>query len=141
MTATQIRPAATTTSRRTPGLFVTGLLAATAAAVSATVAGAVAMGVGVDFELPDGGESIPVWAFAQLTFVFAMIGLLLAAGLRRWAEQPSTTFVRVTLILTAISLVPPFLVEANAATVAALVLVHLVAAAVFIPVLARKLAS
>ena len=43
-----------------------------------------------------------------------------------------------TVALTAVSLVPPFMVDANLATVGALVLIHVVAAATFIPVLARK---
>jgi len=141
MTSTQTSPPAVAAPVRRRGLFVTGLLAATAAAGCATLAGAVAMGAGVDFELPDGGESIPLWAFAQLTFIFSMIGLVLAAGLRRWSRHPSTQFVRVTVTLTAVSLVPPFLVDANLATVAALVLIHLVAAATFIPVLARRLTA
>jgi hypothetical protein len=41
--------------------------------------------------------------------------------------------------LTAISLVPPFICAADAATVAALVGLHLVAAAVMIPALTRSL--
>ncbi len=141
MTTTQTHSPAVVVPRRSPGLFVTGLLAAAVAAVCATLVGAIAMSVGVDFELPDGGESIPLWAFAQLTFIFSMIGLLLAAGLRRWNKRPSATFVRVTVTLTAVSLVPPFMVDANLATVGALVLIHVVAAATFIPVLARKLRS
>ena len=46
-----------------------------------------------------------------------------------------------TVTLTAVSLVPPFLVGANLATVASLVLIHLAAAATFIPVLARRLTA
>ena len=45
------------------------------------------------------------------------------------------------MTLTVASLIPPFLVDANLATVAALVLIHLAAAATFIPVVARKLSS
>ncbi len=141
MTSTQTPPPAVAAPERRRGLFVTGLLAATAAAGCATLVGAVAMAVGVDFELPDGGESIPVWAFAQLTFIFSMIGVALAAGLRRWSRHPSTLFVRVTVTLTAASLVPPFFTDANLATVASLVLIHVVAAAIFIPVLARRLTT
>ena len=141
MTSTQTPPPAVAAPERSRGLFVTGLLAAIAAAAGATLVGAVAMAAGVDFELPDGGESIPLWAFAQLTFIFSMMGLVLAAGLRRWSRHPRTVFVRVTLMLTAVSLVPPFLEDANLATVASLVLIHLAAAATFIPVVARKLTT
>ena len=90
MTSIQTPPPAVAAPERRRGLFVTGLLAAVAAAGCATLVGAVAMVLGVDFELPDGGESIPLWAFAQLTFIFSMIGLVLAAGLRRWSRHPST---------------------------------------------------
>ncbi len=44
-----------------------------------------------------------------------------------------------TVALTALSLVPPFLQDANAGTVAGLVLLHLTAAAIVIPALARRL--
>ena len=46
---------------------------------------------------------------------------------------------RTAVTLTAISLVPPLLAEANTATTAALLGLHLVAATVMIPTLARSL--
>jgi len=139
MTTTQNQSFSVAAPERSRGFIVTGLLAALAAAVGATLVGAIAGAVGVDFELPDGGESIPLMGFAQLTFIFALVGLAIASAVRRWSGHPRTTFVRVTLALTAVSLVPPFLVDANLATAVALVLIHLVAAAIFIPVLARRL--
>jgi len=139
MTTTQNQSFAVAVPERSRGLTVAGLLAGLAAAIGATVVGAIAGAVGVDFELPDGGESIPLFGFAQLTFIFSMAGLAIAFAVRRWSGRPSTTFVRVTVALTAVSLVPPFIVDANLATAVALVLIHLVAAAIFIPVLARRL--
>jgi hypothetical protein len=47
--------------------------------------------------------------------------------------------VRTAVALTAISLVPLFLVGANVATVSALIGLHLIAATVMIPVVARGL--
>jgi hypothetical protein len=139
MTTTQPHSPAVATAARERGLFLTGLLTAVTAAVGTTLLAAIAMAVGVDFELPDGGESIPLSGFTTVSFVFAMVGVGIAAGLRRWSRRPSTMFVRVTVTLTAVSLVPPFLQDANAATVASLLLLHLAAAGIVIPVLARKL--
>jgi hypothetical protein len=89
--------------------------------------------------MPDGGESVPLMGFAQLTFVFSAIGVGIAAAVRRWSSRPATVFLRIAVTLTAISLVPPFLVDANAGTVVALLGLHLAAAAVVIPVLTRRL--
>jgi hypothetical protein len=129
----------TVTSTHSQRLLLPGLAAAAAAAVAVTVVAALAMAAGVDFELPDGGESIPLFAFAQLTIVFSVVGILVALALRRWASRPARAWVRVAVALTALSLVPPFLVGANAATVCSLVLAHVTAAAIVIPVLTRRL--
>jgi hypothetical protein len=131
----------TTSSRQRHRLLLPGLAAAAAAAVAATAVAALAMAAGVDFELPDGGESIPLLGFTQLTFVFSVVGILIALAIRRWAPRPARTWVITAVTLTALSLVPPFLVGANLATVCALVLAHLAAAAVVIPVIARRLAA
>ena len=122
-------------------LLLPGLAAAATAAVAVTVVAALAMAIGVDFELPDGGETIPLIGFTQLTFTFSVVGVILALAIRRWAAQPARAWIRVTIALTALSLVPPFLVGANLATECTLVLVHLVAAAVVIPVIARRLSA
>ncbi|TCB88660.1 hypothetical protein E0H26_28490 [Micromonospora zingiberis] len=129
----------------TPGqqrrrLLLPGLAAAAAAAITVTAVAALAMATGVDLELPDGGESIPLLGFTQLTFTFSVVGILVALAIRRWASQPARTWIRTTVALTALSLVPPFLVGANLATECTLVLTHLIAAAIVIPVIARRLA-
>jgi hypothetical protein len=122
-------------------LVLPGLAAAAAAAAAVTAVAALAMALGVDFELPDGGESIPLLGFTQLAFTFSVVGVLIALAIRRWASRPARTWVRVTVALTALSLVPPFLVDANLVTACTLVLVHLVAAAIVVPVIARRLAA
>lgn len=122
-------------------LVLPGLAAAAAAAAATTLVAALAEATVVDLEAPAGEESIPLYAFAQLTFVFSMIGVVLAAGLRRWSKWPATMFVRIAVTLTAISLVPPFLLDADLSTAAALVLAHLIAAAIVIPALAVRLAD
>lgn len=139
MTATQAQPSLATSSARS--FAVNGLLTAFVAAAAALLVAALASAAGVDFELPDGGEAIPLSGFAVVTFGFSIVGLALAAALQRWARHPFRTFVRVTVALTAASLVPPFLMDANLATVATLVLLHLVAAAIVIPMLARRLSA
>ena len=123
------------------GLLVPGLAASIVAAAAVTLLAAAANALGVDFELPDGGDSIPLLGFTQITLMFSIVGLVLAAALRRWNGRPAATFVRVTVALTAISLVPPFLYDANAATALTLVVLHLTAAAIVIPVMARRLAE
>ncbi|MEV4490032.1 DUF6069 family protein [Micromonospora coxensis] len=122
-------------------LLLPGLASAAAAAVTVTAVAALAMAAGVDFELPDGGESIPLLGFTQLTFTLSVVGILVALAIRRWASRPARTWVSTAVALTALSLVPPFLVGADVATECTLVLAHLIAAAIVIPVIARRLAN
>ena len=128
-------------SRRLRGLAVTGFLATLAAMVATTLAAALARAVGVDFEVPDGGETIPLAGFAVVTGFFSVVGVVIAAALLRWSARPAERFVWTAVSLTAISLVPPLLSEANTATITALLGLHLVPATVMIPTLARSLRS
>jgi hypothetical protein len=107
--------------------------------VATTLVAALEQAVGVDFEVPDGGEAIPLAGFAVVTGVFSVVGIVIAAALLRWSARPAQRFVQTGVTLTAISLLPPLLSEANTATTAALVGLHLVAATVMIPTLARSL--
>ena len=125
--------------RRLRGLAATGLMATLAAVVATTLAAAFARAVGVDFAISDGGESIPVSGIAFVTGFFSFVGVVMAAALLRWSARPAERFVWTAVSLTAISLVPPFLAGANAATTSALVGLHLVAATVMIPTLTRSL--
>ncbi|BCJ39911.1 hypothetical protein GCM10010168_27700 [Actinoplanes ianthinogenes] len=109
-----------------------GLLATVAAMVATTLGAALAMAAGVDFETPDGGEAIPLAGFATMTGVFSLVGVVLAVTLRRYFRWTAVA-------LTALSLVPPVLTGANAATVATLCGLHLIAAAIMIPTLVRSL--
>jgi len=124
---------------RLRGLAVTGLVAALAAMVATTLAAALARAVGVDFEVPDGGETIPLSGFAVVTGFFSVVGIVLAVALLRWSARPAERFVWTAVSLTAISLVPPLLSGADTATTTALVGLHLVAATVMIPTLTRSL--
>jgi Family of unknown function (DUF6069) len=135
MTATLTDTAAGTTTRRT--LAVPGIAAAVAAAVAVTAYAAVAEAAGISFAAD--GEQIPLLGFAQLTFGFSIIGVILAAVLRRKAAQPRRTFVRTTVVLAAISLAAPFLLPLDAASIAGLVVAHVIAAAIVIPAVASRL--
>ncbi|WP_141578719.1 DUF6069 family protein [Actinomadura sp. WMMA1423] len=129
---------ATTTSDASAKSLIVGGLTAAAVAAAATSGVAVAgeaAGVGLDIA----GEPIPVAGFALLTAVFSCVGLVLALVLRRWARRPRTAFVRTTIVLTVMSLVPDVLVDAPVSTKLLLMLTHLVAAAIVIPAVARRL--
>jgi hypothetical protein len=140
MSVTTATPATTTaTGTRVLPLIGYGLLATAGAgiATSAVAAGGQAAGISLDVA----GAPIPVPGFAVLTVVFSVVGLLMALVMRRVARRPRTTFVRTTVALTVLSLVPDVLADAAATTVALLMLTHLVAAAIVIPTIARRLAA
>ncbi|RAO27904.1 hypothetical protein PSN13_05792 [Micromonospora saelicesensis] len=126
-------------THRFRGLAGTGLIATLVATVSTTLAAALARAAGVDFEIPDGGETIPLSGFAVVTGFFSVVGVVIAVALLRWSARPADRFTWTAVALTALSLVPALISGANAATVTALLGLHLVAAAVMIPVLARSL--
>ena len=134
-------PASGRTGRSHPlrRIAVTGLVATLAAMVATAVAAALARAVGVDFEVPEGGETIPVTGVAVVTGFFSLVGTVIAAALLRWSARPAERFLWTAATLTVVSLVPPVLSGANAATTVALVGLHLVAAAVMIPTLTRSL--
>lgn len=132
-------PASGQTTRRLRGLAVNGLVATLAAMVATTLGAALAQALGVDFEVPDGGETIPLPGFAVVTCFFSIVGVVLAVALLRWSAHPAERFVWTAVSLTALSLVPPLLSGADTPTTAALVGLHLVAATVMIPILVRSL--
>lgn len=132
-------PGRTSRTHRLRRLVGIGFLATLAAMVATTLAAALARAVGVDFEVPDEGEAIPLPGFAVMTGFFSVVGIVIAAALRRWSAHPAKRFVSTAVTLTAISLIPPFLVEADSTTTTALVVLHLVPAAIVIPALARSL--
>jgi len=127
------------TTHRIRRLAGTGVIATLAAMVTTTLAAALAEAVGVDFEVPDGGEAIPLPGFATMTGFFSVVGVVIAAALLRWSARPAERFVQTAVSLTAISLVAPLISGGNTATIIALLVLHLVAATVMIPALARCL--
>ncbi|GID90993.1 DUF6069 family protein [Amorphoplanes digitatis] len=137
----------TTTTATTTRAAVSGLgaltrtgLAATAVASIATM-GVAAAGHAAGISLDVSGAPIPVTGFGTLTAVFSLVGLVLAVVLSRKARHPRRAFVRTTVVLTVLSLVPDVIADAGPATKALLMVTHLVAAAIVIPAVARRLAA
>jgi amino acid transporter len=140
MTATQTTTHVTTTPtvERRP-VWKHGVAAAFAAAVTTTVLAALASAAGVSFA-DRTGASIPIAGFAQLTLVFSLIGVGLAAVLARRARHPRSTFVRTAVALTVLSFVPDLTFGFDAASAATLITLHTIAAASVVPTLAGRLA-
>lgn len=104
-----------------------------------TVVAAVVHAVGVSFEIE--GETIPLLGFAQMTFSGAVIGGLLLAGLNRWSRRARARFVQATVALTVVSCVPSIAMPDDTGSQVALVALHVLAAAIIVPALARRAGS
>ena len=133
-TANTTTPAATS---GTGALFRTGVAATVAASVATMAVAAAGHAAGISLDMA--GAPIPVQGFGVLTTVFSLVGVVLAAVLSRTVRNPRRTFIRATVVLTALSLVPDVIADAAPATKALLMLTHLVAAAIVIPAVARRL--
>lgn len=137
MSATAIATAPRTST--TGSLVLAGLGATAAASVATPVVAAAGHAAGISLDI--GGAPIPVLGFATLTAFFSAVGVLLAVVLSRLARHPRSVFVRTTVVLTALSLVPDVIVDAAVPTKALLMLTHLVAAAIVVPAVARRLGA
>jgi peptidoglycan/LPS O-acetylase OafA/YrhL len=135
MTATLTAPTSTTTKQ----IRRTGLLAGLAAAVATSTTAAVASAF--DVSLKVGGEAIPVIGFAQLTFVAAIIGTVMAVVMSHRARRPRHAFVVSTIALTALSIVPDVTADALTSTRLLLALTHVIAASIVIPALSSRLSD
>lgn len=121
-------------------LVAVGAGSTVVAVVVTTAAAAALEAAGVGFVV-DGGQEVPVSGIAVQTAIWSAVGVALAAGFRRWSSRPAEHFVRTAVGLTALSLVPPVVWGEGAGTVVGLVALHLVAAAVMVPALARALGA
>ena len=121
-----------------PTIYRHGIIAAIAAAAATTALAAIASAAGVSFA-DRSGEGIPVSGFAVMTLLLSLIGVGLAAVLARTARRPRSTFVRTAIVLTALSLVPDLTFGFDAGSAATLIALHLVAAAIVVPTLAKRL--
>src|SRR3954453_22161999 len=136
---TRTTPGAPTPTAERQPVWKHGVAASAVASVTTTVLAALASAAGVSFA-DRTGASIPIAGFAQLTLVFSLIGVGLAAGLARRARRPRSTFVRTAVALTVLSFVPDLTFGFDAASAATLIMLHTVAAAIVAPTLARRLA-
>jgi peptidoglycan/LPS O-acetylase OafA/YrhL len=138
ITAPSTQPAsrqAGTTKR----LWKAGAVAGVAAAAATT--GFAALAEAADVSLKVSGESIPLFGFAQMTLVGAIIGTVLAVVLSHRARRPQHTFVVTTVVLTALSIIPDVSADAATSTRVVLALTHVIAAAIVIPALASRLSD
>lgn len=125
------------TMRRSPGVWRSGLTATAAAAVANVLVAA--GGRELDIPMAIQGEQIPVDGFAIMTALWAVVGIVMAKAMARWARSPRQLFVRATVALTLLSFVPSITADTDTATSVVLVLTHIVAACIVIPAVAARL--
>jgi Family of unknown function (DUF6069) len=118
----------------TRNLVRTGALAGILAAVGTTVVAAVASAANVSLKVK--AKPIPVPAFALWTIIGATLGVVLARLLRERGR-----FIVVTTVATGLSLIPAIAAPDDTATKVVLVGAHLLAAAIIIPALRRRLTA
>ena len=135
MSTTIIAAAPRVTSIRS--LLGAGALATVVASAATPVVAAAGLAAGISLDIA--GAPIPVPGFATLTAFFSVIGLVIAVVLARFARHPRRAWIRTTVVLTVLSLVPDVIVDAAPATQALLMLTHVVAAAIVVPAVARRL--
>ena len=135
-TATITASHTTRRSRRSWVLTRTTVVIGAIAAAVVTAAAGLLHAAGVSFAID--GEMIPLLGVTQMTFLGAVIGGVLLAGLNRWSTAPRRRFLQVAVALTALSCVPSATMPDHVATKLALVALHLLAAAIVVPVLLRR---
>jgi hypothetical protein len=116
-----------------------GVAAAVVASIATTGLAALASAAGVSFA-DSTGTSIPIAGFAQLTLVFSLVGVAIAAVMARKARRPRSTFVRTAVVLTVLSFVPDLTFGFDTGSAATLIALHTVAASIVVPTLAARLA-
>ena len=136
---TRVTPSAPTVGAARQPVWKHGVAAAVVASVATTVLAAVASAAGVSFT-DRTGASVPIAGFAQLTLVFSLVGVVIAAVMARKARRPRPTFVRTAVTLTGLSFVPDLTFGFDAGSAATLISLHTVAAAIVVPTLAGRLA-
>ena len=138
ISTTRTSSAPTPAAERRP-VWKHGVAAAVVAAVATTALASVASAAGVSFA-DNTGAGIPIAGFTQLTLVFSLMGVGVAAVMARKARRPRSTFVRTAVALTALSFVPDLTFGFDAGSAATLITLHTVAALIVVPTLAGRLA-
>lgn len=114
-----------------------GTASVAVAATATALIAAAGHAAGISLEVS--GAPIPVSGFAVLTVIFSIVGVGIALALRRFAARPRTGWLLVAGVLTVLSLVPDALADATVSTKVLLMLTHVVAAAIVVPTVARRL--
>jgi hypothetical protein len=130
--------------RTTRPVWAVSVLAGAAASVATELYGLAARAAGVPMAAAGVGARtagpITVGMFAMGTLICTFWGTILAVLLARYATRPARTYVWVTVVLTAVSLIAPLTAHDTAtSTKAMLAVAHLIAAAIIIPTVTRRL--
>ena len=133
---TRATPSAPTPAAERQPVWKHGVTSAVVASVATTVLAAIASAAVVAFA-DSTCASIPIAGFAQLTLVFSLVGVGIAAVMARKARRPRATFVRTAVALTALSFVPDLTFGFDAGSAATLITLHTLAAAIVVPTLTR----
>jgi Family of unknown function (DUF6069) len=129
---------------RTRLVCLVSALAGVTAAAATELYGVVARSAGIPMAAGSIGattaEPITVGMFAMGTLICTFWGTVLAVILARYATRPARAYVRTTVALTAVSLAGPIGAgDTAASTKLTLALAHLLAAAIVIPIVTRRL--
>ena len=136
---TRVTPDAPTPAADRQPVWKHGVAAAVVAATATTATAAVASATGVSFA-DSTGASLPNAAYAELTLVFSLVGVGIAAVMARRARRPRLTFVRTAVALTTLSFAPDLTFGFDTGSAVTLITLHTVAAAIVVPTLAGRLA-
>jgi hypothetical protein len=137
-------PARSVDTRRNRPVWLVSALAGVGAAAATELYGLAARFAGIPMAAGGIGDPaaqpVTVGMFAMGTLICTFWGTVLAVGLARYARRPARTYLRVTLVLTALSLAGPLGAGATAtSTKLTLAVAHLIAAAIVIPTVTRRL--
>lgn len=133
-----------TTSMFARPVWRTSVLAFLAAAVATELYGLLARGVGIRMVAgnPGGDVATPITVgmFAMATLLIGAVATIFAAVVARYATNPSRVYLRTTIVLTLVSCAAPISAGDTAlSTKLMLCGGHVVAAAIVIPIVTRRL--
>ncbi|MEU0315502.1 DUF6069 family protein [Nocardioides sp. NPDC006273] len=149
-TSTYTQDTTTATTRQFAARMPVWLVSAAVVLVGALVTGvfefaARAVGVPFNVALPGTGvdpAAIPATGLAWAVAELGLIGIIIAVCLARFAKRPRSTWKRTAWTLTALSCVPSLVAVTDSyATNIMLVISHLVAAVVIVPIIAARLSE
>jgi hypothetical protein len=150
-TTTRQIPTVASTDVRTDRIAATptwrvAMLAGVAAAAATELFALAARGAGVPMRAgstgADHAEAIPAFGFASTTLMFAVVGTVFAVVLGRKSTHAAAIYTWTTTAVVAVSLLgPAFAGSTTTATKVVLAVAHVLAGAVVIPVVRRRLAT